>query len=102
MAHENEKKLIECLNEFEFDKVHKVMKFLNWKWASKDTPCHIPSQYELRESASKLLFECLEYSETNKEDWTVSTGGFEANSYFEDGNIIDFSLKFIISEYNTL
>lgn len=101
MAHENEKRLVECLNEFDFDKVHKVMKFLNWKWA-REAPCHVPSASELKETASKLLFECLEYSEIHKEDWTVSTGGFEANSYFEDGNIIDFGLKFIVSEYNTL
>lgn len=100
MAHENEKRLVKCLNEFEFEKVHKVMNVLDWKWAKK-IPTHIPSVSELKEEASRQLFECLEYSEIHKEDWSVSSGGFEAHSYYEDGNIVDFSLKFIITEYTT-
>lgn len=99
MAHENEKRLVECLNEFDFKRVNKVMKFLKWKWAKK-IPCHVPSISELKEEASRQLFECLEYSETHKEGWIVSSGGFEACSYYENGNI-DFSLKFVLTEYTT-
>lgn len=99
MAHENEKRLVECLNEFEFKRVHRVMKFLKWKWARK-IPCHVPSISELKEEASRQLFECLEHSETHKEDWLVSSGGFETHSYYENGNI-DFCLKFVLTEYTT-
>lgn len=101
MAHESTKKLVECLNCFDFKRVQTVMEKLDWKWAGDNgAPYYIPDETDLREAASRLLFECLEYSETHKKGWIVSSGGFEACSYYENGNI-DFSLKFVLTEYTT-
>jgi hypothetical protein len=55
MAYENEKRLVECLNEFDFKRVHKVMKFLRWKWARK-IPSRVPSISELKEEIRKRKY----------------------------------------------
>ena len=100
MAHKNTKKIVECLNNFDFHKVHKVMKNLNWKWGFGDAPCHVPSKRELKEKASELLFQCLECSKSHKKDYRMSTGGFEVNCYYNNGEI-DFELNFVLTYWET-
>lgn len=101
MAHKNTRKIFECLNNFDFKRVLKTMKKLKWKWASVPYP-HIPKEVDLREQATELLLECLEHTEEKKEDWATGTGGFEANSYYDkDTGDIDFSLKFVVSDWDT-
>jgi len=60
------------MDSFDFDKVHKVMVFLNWKWANMDGGIEIPEKYELRSEARRLLKMAIE------EKAIVSTGGFIA------------------------
>ena len=103
MAHESTKKLVECLNCFDFKRVQTVMEKLDWKWAGDNgAPYYIPDETALREEASRLLFECLEYSEAHKKDWTVGCGGFEVSTFYtKKTGVVDFSLKFIVSDWDT-
>lgn len=90
----SEKNLMLCLVYYDFERVHKAMEALNWKWSSSNG---VPSVDELKEHAVNLLIGCFQQSEKNKEDCIMATGGFEAYSYYykEDGEI-DFELKFVI------
>lgn len=73
-----------CLYHFDFDKVHKVMQKLDWKWYNKDGVPDISSLMQtaenlLRSAISSLLNskECLSYA---------ATGGFRAEAYrYADG-----------------
>jgi len=83
----------EVLDNFDFDKVLKVMEFLDWKWQGK-----IPEKVELIQTARKLLIETMEMLFDKSEEITaISTGGFQAEAWLEDGKPV-CSLKFIIEE----
>jgi hypothetical protein len=75
--------IMDCLDEFDFDRVHKIMMHLNWTYSdSKD----VPTVEYLRKQARKyLVLVATEALQTNTE-YIASTGGFryEAKLY-EDG-----------------
>jgi len=62
-----ERVVSEVLDMFNFEKVHKTMVFLDWKWKSG----YVPTVEELRKQAKILMFEILE-----SESMILSTGGF--------------------------
>jgi hypothetical protein len=75
-----EEHIDEVMRCFDFERVHEIMKFLNWKWFSprrcSNDSCReeIPSIQRLREQALELLHEAVEYR-------IVGTGGFVAESF---------------------
>lgn len=81
------------MDSFDFDQVHKVMVFLDWKWANGNGNLEVPEKYELRSEARRLLKMAIE------EKTTVSTGGFLAEyREGEEGGWMD--LKFVISDWD--
>jgi hypothetical protein len=62
----------DIMDEFEFDKVHKVMEFLDWKWWFDGETERVPEVYELRKKAR----EYLRY--VAKHGGTTGSGGFMA------------------------
>lgn len=82
------------IEEFDFEKVHNVMKFLNWEW--HDTG--VPDVKELKAQATELLNDAYEGSLKNaNKTWNISTGGFLATVSIEANYV---SLKFIIEEWS--
>lgn len=86
------KKIIE---EFDFGKVHDVMTHLNWIWYNEG----VPNIAKLIILASELLEKVYFEAEKNREDSFRSTGGFEAEAFY-DGHNIKLQLKFVITEFN--
>nr|QMP83156.1 MAG: hypothetical protein [Caudoviricetes sp.] len=74
----------EILDNFNFEKVKKVMDFLNWEWVGSNG---VPEIYELRQHARKLMntavTECIK---SKQEDYFTECGGFrvECNKYEDD------------------
>jgi hypothetical protein len=62
----------EIMDNFDFDRVHKMMASTNWFWHS-DGGAHIPSQPELREAARSCLRKVVE-----KDCSMAGHGGFAA------------------------
>jgi hypothetical protein len=88
---------MDCLDEFDFDRVHRVMTFLDWKYAdSKD----VPDTQTLRKSARKYLIEASKEALQKNCEFTCSTGGFryEAKQY-EDG-FLWLRMSFIIEDWD--
>jgi hypothetical protein len=80
--------IIELVEAFDFEKVEKVMIALDWKWAfSKEL--RIPTIDEMRDTCFNLLI----YAERDND--TVSSGGFEASYKINDYDKEVFTLKFI-------
>lgn len=77
----------EILDEFNFEKVHKVMVSLDWKWNSTDG---VPAIADLRRTARSLLKQVVE----SKGIHSVGTGGFTA---FMHNGIL--GLRFEVSSY---
>lgn len=80
------------LDNFDFEKVKKIMDCLEWHWFSLDA---IPSIGELRKCARGLLQDSLFRGIESKKDVETSTGGFKANYYREEDLL---ELSFIIEE----
>lgn len=75
----------EILDDFDFEKVHSVMNFLNWKWVNLG---HVPTVADLQAEASRLLVSL------KGEPGIKGTGGLRA-SFKQDGTL---SLKCILTE----
>lgn len=84
------KKAIEhILDNFDFERVHKVMTVLNWTWYFTEG---VPEISDLRKEARRLLKDVAK----RKEDRVCTgTGGFEV--YKEDGVL---ELKFVVAEWD--
>ena len=83
-------KIKSILNNFDFNKVKKIMDVLNWKWASSKNG--FPDMDEIRKLATRLLIDaCVEKQ-------NISTGGFRA-VYDDNGDGYPYvGLEFIVEE----
>jgi len=87
----------EVMDEFDFGKVAKAMKSLNWVWATVDFT--VPEEGTLRQQARKLLGLAYDGAiEFNVSPYTTGTGGFEATYSKEYDNL---GLKFIVASWET-
>ena len=97
------KEIFETMNYFDFEKVHKVMEFLNWGWWHDENAEHnkvkVPSIEEIRRKAFELLCEVAEYADNLDEEMTdrvIGTGGFEAKIFLNEDDMPEFELKFVL------
>ena len=75
--------IMDCLDEFDFHRVHKVMMHLNWTYADcKD----VPTVEYLRKQARGYLIRVATEALERKTTYITSTGGFryEAKLYEDD------------------
>lgn len=92
-----EEQIIEdILDEFDFDKVHKVMEFLNWTWVSRESPNIPPTVGQLRKKARSLMLYCL-----NKGDQSIATGGFWVTKRILGGTPF-YRLQFVVSSWENI
>ena len=77
----------EILDEFDFEKVHRVMVALDWKWHGSPD---VPSIADLRRMARSLLQHVVE----SKGLHSVGTGGFTAFMHYGV-----LGLRFEVSSY---
>ena len=74
----------EVLDNFDFDKVHKTMTFLDWKWVSySEGTCEVPSISRMIRTAQQYLemaYDGLEKIDHNEHSYMVGSGGFDAQA----------------------
>jgi len=86
----------EVLENFDFYKVRKVMKFIKMKWPDGEGELKVPSIQELEEQARNLLESSIEQVFKDKENvGYASSGGFQAIC---DWNSDCLSLSFNLDE----
>lgn len=84
---------------FDFEKVHKVMKFLDWKWASSRTENGVPSVSELMLKARELIYSSIAgISNRSDPNYFVMTGGFKVSVHRCDDGYLVIELQFSISD----
>lgn len=85
----------DLLNEFDFDKVKKVMDCLEWKY--HDSVNEGVSIGELRRMARRLLENV--FKAPAQSEYTTSCGGFEAARYMYPGDLqVYLDLKFVVAD----
>jgi hypothetical protein len=81
------------MDAFDFAKVQKTMRLLNWTWAT-DHGKEVPDETELRMEARRLLKEAIAHKTI------IATGGFWAEyKEWKDGSV-NLSLKFVVTEWD--
>jgi hypothetical protein len=87
------KNFLHCIEEFGFEKVNKVMNFLNWEWAM----IGVPDREKMIDVCMGLFRECL--ADIQDAQWVrCGTGGFYITLYQDDGIVIEFALENISYE----
>lgn len=80
----------DVLDDFDFNKVHHVMEYLDWKWYRNGVE-EVPNHYQLIKQAESLLREVAEHY-GDKKYHIVETGGFRATLDDDDCLELDFIL----------
>jgi hypothetical protein len=84
--------IFELLNNFNFERIEKLMHAIDWKWAMHDGFRRFPTIDEMRNKCINLLFSA-------KRDYdVVSSGGFQASYKVNDEGEEIFTLRFIAAE----
>ena len=87
----------DLLDEFDFDKVKKVMDCLEWKYY--DSPDKEVSVGELRRMARRLL-ETVYNEGTSAQTYTASGGFYAERQMFPGDDTKYLSLKFVVTEWS--
>ena len=92
-------KISETLGYFDFHRVKITMQALDWWWSSTRG---VPSIDKMVECAYELLVDATSGSIRIKGNYTVSTGGFEAEVFWDkDLNRVDgVNLMFVVSQWD--
>ena len=80
------------MEDFDFDRVHRVMVNLDWKWDIGDGEMTVPSIYRLTKEAERLLRDVAQHY-GDKEFYSCGSGGFMTHL---DGETL--TLQFILTE----
>lgn len=91
---QREAMIAEVMENFDFEKVHKVMEYLDWKWSIGHDENVVPSVYRLMKQAEKMLDDVSRNDDGMRIE--LSTGGLRA--VFDENE--DLELRFEI-ELNT-
>ena len=99
ISEQTQETIDDIMDNFEFDKVHEVMEFLEWKWALDDGYC-VPSINDLRRRSRQLIKDVVSNLERN-EECNVSTGGFTVRGWksSDDGKIF-LELSFVLTNWD--
>jgi len=84
----------EVMDSFDYERVHKVMSFIDWEWDGKG----IPKIYNLRVESRRLLEEAANKVVEGEEYYFVATGGFKAEAWKNDDNTLGLRLSFVLEE----
>ena len=87
-----DKMVTAVMEDFDFDRVHRVMVNLDWKWDIGDGEMTVPSSYRLTKNAERLLRDAAQHY-GDKECYSCGRGGFMAHL---DGETL--TLQFILTE----
>lgn len=77
------------LDEFDFEKAHKVMEFLDWKWGDE-----VPTIGGMRRIARRLLNEAAE-----SKILAIGTGGFQVRKRVEEDKTF-LTLEFVVTAWD--
>ena len=95
--------LEKVIANFDFEKVHDVMRYLGWEWFSRDCETSsVPTMGRLVQTAQKLLRQAYQgcMSDPKEETFYVcGTGGFKATVFKQNNKFIAANLEFILTSW---
>jgi hypothetical protein len=96
----HQKMMFDIMNHFDYDKVHNVMKHLEWEWSGKGIPTVDDIRFAARERIESVIKVCLSEANPN-EEYFSSSGGLKATAIKDDyGQITFLQLEFILTGWD--
>ena len=96
----HQKMMFDILNNFDFEKVHVVMKSLNWTWYPNGVPTVDDITFSARERIESVIKACLLDAKPS-EEYFVSSGGLKATAIKDDyGQITFLQLEFVVVSWD--
>ena len=87
-----DKKIKKIMKHFDFEKVHRVIELLDWKWKTEEG-LEVPSVKQLKKYAKKQLENVVDNYKKKHEDLYISSGGFETRIEYSE-----LHLRFIVED----
>jgi hypothetical protein len=96
----HQKMMFDIINNFDFLKVHLVMKSLNWLWYPKGVPTVDDITFSARERIESAIKNCLLDAKPDQE-YISSSGGLKATAIKNDyGQITFLELEFVLTSWD--
>ena len=96
----HQKMMFDIINNFDFLKVHLVMKSLNWVWYPKGVPTVDDITFSARERIESVIKNCLLDAMPDQE-YISSSGGLKATAIKNDyGQITFLELEFVLTSWD--
>lgn len=93
------KEIDEIIDSFDFSRVEKVMRFLDWKIFISKEEVVIPNIQQLIKEAKERIFEAAEKAVDNEEAIYSCSGPFKAMVYFDrENDKFSVDLMFVVEE----
>lgn len=99
--------LISIRSNLDYDRIYKVMKFLDWHWVGREFPVSI---IEIKNHCDDIILRALEKLDqkinitTTEAEQFLATGGFEVSCYYyskaEKSKQLYIDVKFCIAEWS--
>jgi hypothetical protein len=92
--------IMDCLDEFDFERVHKVMTFLDWTWADST---EVPDILALRRNCRKYLQEVVRGALERKDEggeFIMGSGGFRYESKLYEDGFLWLRMSFTIEDWD--
>ena len=88
----------ECMDWFDFEKVHRTMTLLDWSWISVG----VPDKGDIKSKARKYLKEAVNGLDANPDypEYQISSGGIRATAHRATAETpLVLRLEFVVTEW---
>ena len=89
--------IMDCLDEFDFDRVHKVMMHLDWTYSDRGD---VPTVEYLRKNARKYLMAVAKEALKTKSEYITGTGGFRYEAKLYENGYLWLRMAFEIADWD--
>ena len=89
--------IMDCLDEFDFDRVQLVMQHLDWKYGDSS---EVPTKQDLRRNVRKYLIEAAKEALQKNCEFTCSTGGFRYEAKLYPDDFVWLRMSFTIEDWD--
>ena len=90
--------IMDCLDDFDFDRVQLVMQHLGWKYSDCSD---VPSKQDLRRNARKYLQEVIRESLNNEHhEFIMGTGGFRYEAKLYPDGFLWLRMAFEVTDWD--
>jgi hypothetical protein len=91
--------IMDCLDEFDFERVHKVMTFLDWAWADGGVPDVLALRRNCRTYLQEVVRGALERKDEGGE-FIMASGGFRYEAKLYPDDFLWLRMSFTIEDWD--